>query len=278
MTKSDKSWLFRRPALSTLFFALALAGCEEGLSNIDSAPQTPSGNTVETVEIDVNAPEAFSITDMALWDGRPTFGGVWIAYPDIEQPERVRIRNSAAGKEVISALYKRERDFPGPKIELSADAAAALGVMAGTPAELTIVALRRKTVEVVVETPVEELDMATPLRRPTVEPATESAVTTPLPRSAATSIIATDIKESVLPPADGEGTYLQVSTLQTESRAEEVVAQLRQAGLNAEIHEYQTSNKTLYRIVVGPANSPEALEIMKRTVIELRFKDAFVLR
>lgn len=277
MTKSDRPWLFRRPALSTLFFALALAGCEEGLSNIDSAPQTPSDNTVETVEIDVIAPYAFSITDMALWDGRPTFGGVWIAYPDIEQPERVRIRNSAAGKEVIAALYKRERDFPGPKIELSADAAAALGVMAGTPAELTIVALRRKTVEVVVEAP-EELDMATPLRRPVVGPATESAVITPSPKPAATSIIATDIEESVLPPADGEGTYLQVSTLQTRSRAEEVVTQLREAGLNAEIREYQTSNKTLYRIVVGPANSPEALEIMKRTALKLRFKDAFVLR
>lgn len=270
MTNSDRPWFIRRLTISPLLCALVLAGCEEGLSNVDSISETPPETAVETVEIDVTAPEAFSITDMALWDGRPTFGGVWIAYPDIEQPERVRIRNDAAGKEVIGALYKRERDFPGPKIELSADAAAALAVQAGTPIELTIVALRRKTVEVEVEAPVKELDMTTPLQRPVAD-----AATTPTP------IITTDIEEAVLPPAEittgGEGTYLQVATLQIESNVEATVAKLRAAGLNVEIRERETSTKILYRIVVGPAATPEALEIMMNTVKELGFKDAFVL-
>ena len=293
----------RNSAIAPLLCALALAGCEEGLSG--ATPDTPAatGDTVETVEVDVIAPEAFSITDMALWDGRPTFGGVWIAYPDIEKPERVRIRNDATGKEVIGALYKREREFPGPKIELSADAAAALGVQAGTPVELTIVALRRKTVEVVVE--VEKPDMTTPLRRPvpepteaptaTEEPAEEPVVVAPKVEApevvvppvvvpTPTPIIATDIEETALPPvssateaADGQGTYVQVATLQSKSRADAVVAKLITAGLDVEIRERQVGEKTLYRIIVGPAKTPEALEIMMGVVNELGYKDAIVL-
>jgi rare lipoprotein A len=287
MRKSDKLWYFRRSTISPLLCALVLTGCEEGLTSIDSVTQTPTGNTVETVEVDVTAPEAFSITDMAIWDGRPTFGGVWIAYPDIEQPERVRIRNDAAGKVVIGALYKRERDFPGPKIELSADAALALGAQAGTPIELTIVALRRKTVKVEVEAPVEEIDMTRPLQRPIVKAAvvapTPEPAQTPEPEPAAapeptaTPIISTDIEEAVLPPVNGQGAYLQVATLQIKSRADAVISKLRTAGLNAEIRERETSTKILYRIIVGPAASPEALEIMKATVIELGYKDAIVL-
>lgn len=285
----------RKPAIA-LLGTLALAGCETGLSGATLEAPTVNGDTVEIVEVDVVAPEAFSITDMALWDGRPTFGGVWIAYPDIEKPERVRIRNDATGKEVIGALYKREREFPGPKIELSADAAAALGVLAGTPAELTIVALRRKTVEVVVEAPVSAPpDMTVPLRRPTpaetAEPVAvqtpEVPVPTPTPTPAPkpTPIIATDIAESALPPVnstsdttDGQGTYLQVATLQSKSRADATVAKLTTAGLNAEIRERQVGEKTLYRIIVGPAKTPEALEILLSVVNELGYTDAIILR
>lgn len=291
-------WQFsiRNSAIASLLCVLALAGCEEGLSGAATDAPAPSGDTIEIVEIDVTAPEAFSITDKALWDGRPTFGGVWIAYPDIEKPERVRIRNDATGKEVIGALYKRERDFPGPKIELSADAAAALGVQAGTPVELTIVALRRKTVEVVVEA--EEPNMTTPLRRrvpeltkapepvTVVTPEVEvpAVIVPPVVEPTPAPIIATDIQETALPPAtattdaaDGQGTYIQIATLQSKSRADAVIAKLTTAGLEAEIREHQAGGRTLYRIIVGPAKSPEALEIMMGVVKELGYKDAIVL-
>ncbi|MGE4610485.1 MAG: SPOR domain-containing protein [Paracoccaceae bacterium] len=257
---------------------------------------TPAENAVETIEVDVTVPEAFSIKDMALWDGRPTFGGVWIAYPDIDQPERVRIRNDATGKDVIGALYKRERDFPGPKIELSADAAAALGVLAGAPVELTIVALRRKTivVEIIPEPDPEitdqELNMSTPVRRQIIETdtpseedesVTQASPPDPIVIPAAIPIIATEIEETTLPSvqttANGPETYLQVATLQNRARAEEVVAKLITAGLQAEIRERQTETKILYRIIVGPAFSAEALEIMLSVVKELGFKDAIVL-
>ena len=293
----------RKSAITPLLCALSLAGCEAGLLGAVPDTPAPTGDTVETVEVDVTAPEAFSIIDNALWDGRPTFGGVWIAYPDIEKPERVRIRNNATGKEVIGALYKRERDFPGPKIELSADAAAALGVQAGTPVELTIVALRRKTVEVVVEA--EEPNMTTPLRRrvpepteaPTAAEPVEEPVVVVAPKVEAPEIvvppvvvptpapiIATDIEETALPPvtsatdeADGAGTYVQVSTLQSKSRADAAVVKLTTAGLDVEIREREAGGKTLYRIIVGPAKTPEALEIMMSVVNELGYTDAIIL-
>jgi len=294
----------RNSAVGSLLGVLVLAGCEEGFSSATTDAPVSTSDSVEIVEIDVTAPEAFSITDKALWDGRPTFGGVWIAYPGIEKPERVRIRNATTGKEVIGALYKRERDFPGPKIELSADAAAALGVQAGTPVELTIVALRRKTVEVVVEA--EEPNMTTPLRRPAPEPTEAPApvenpveepvavitpeievpavVVAPIVEPVPTPIIATDIEETALPAvgstpeaANGPGTYIQVATLQSKSRAEVTVQKLITAGLDAAIRERQVGDKTLYRIIVGPAKTPEALEIIMSVVKELGYTDAIVL-
>jgi len=52
-----------------------------------------------------------------LPDARPSFGGVWVAYPGNTQPERVNIRNVGNGKSVVGALFKREADNPGPKTD-----------------------------------------------------------------------------------------------------------------------------------------------------------------
>ena len=142
-------------------------------------------------------------------------------------------------------------------------------------------------------------DMTTPLRRPVPEP-TEASTVAEMPVEepvaaivpqiekpevvAPTPIIATNIEETTLAPvssateaADGQGTYVQVATLQSKSRADAVVAKLTTAGLDAAIRERQVGEKTLYRIVVGPVNSPEALEIMMGVVNELGYKDAIIL-
>ena len=41
------------------------------------------------VERDVEAPGVFQVTEAGLWDGRPSLGGVWVAHPDVTEPERV---------------------------------------------------------------------------------------------------------------------------------------------------------------------------------------------
>ncbi len=106
--------------------------------------ETPSDLiTVIGGDQDVEAPEIFKLTDKALWDGRPSLGGVWVAHTSVKDPERVIISNPANGKSVIGALFRREIDNPGPKLQLSSDAAEALGLLAGQPATLSVVALRR---------------------------------------------------------------------------------------------------------------------------------------
>ena len=123
--------------------ALALAGCEKGTGPFAAKPEGAAAEaapkaqkSTRLVDHDVEAPEVFQVTDQALWDGRPSLGGVWVASPDTKDPERVIMRNPANGRFVIGALFRRERDNPGPTLQISSDAAAALGILAGAPASI----------------------------------------------------------------------------------------------------------------------------------------------
>ncbi|WP_425052355.1 SPOR domain-containing protein [Psychromarinibacter sp. S121] len=135
--------------------AAVLAGCGENSdlfknttpgdeAAVTSGVDTPG--TTKLVERDVEVPEVFQVSDNGLWDGRPSLGGVWVAHPDVTEPERVIIRNNETGKFVIGALFKRERENPGPIFQVSSDAAAALGMLAGSPGALNVTALRREEV------------------------------------------------------------------------------------------------------------------------------------
>lgn len=122
-----------------------LLGCVEG-GNSSSAtgsqtiasPASRGGSARE-----VEAPEVFQVTDSALWDGRPSLGGIWVASPNVTEPERVVILNPATGKSVNGALFRRERDNPGPPLQVSSDAAEALGMLAGQPTSIRVTALRK---------------------------------------------------------------------------------------------------------------------------------------
>lgn len=136
----------------------APAGAEgEVAPDAAARPVKGAAKSVKLVDRDVEAPEVFSVTDMALWDGRPSLGGVWVASPDAVDPERVILRNAENGKFVIGALFRRERDNPGPALQISSDAAAALGLLAGQPGKIGVTALRRE------EAPVTAPDASKPL-------------------------------------------------------------------------------------------------------------------
>ncbi len=150
-----------RPLLA-LAAALALAGCTEGSQPFGFLKGTPKADgadgeaaqgatpatSARRVERDIEAPEVFSADEDGLWDGRPSLGGVWVASPDAKDPERVILRNPANGKFVIGALFRRERENPGPKLQISSDAASALGLLAGQPGKINVTALRREEVPV----------------------------------------------------------------------------------------------------------------------------------
>ncbi len=135
--------------------AFGLGGCQTGLTWNAADPSLAGNGTTRLVERDVEAPDVFQVTEDGLWDGRPSLGGVWLAHPSATDPERVIIRNEANGRFVIGALFRRERDNPGPALQVSSDAASALGLLAGAPAVLNVTALRREEVA-------EDIALATP--------------------------------------------------------------------------------------------------------------------
>lgn len=152
----------------------------------DSASGAPAAG-----ERDVEAPKLFNMTAKALWDGRPSLGGVWVAHTSVRDPERVMMRNPANGKSVVGALFRREIDNPGPPLQLSSDAAEALGLLAGQPATLQVVALQRVEAPPAPAKPAVAAAPAvttTPLPKPAAKPAKGSADTEQLTSAAAAAI------------------------------------------------------------------------------------------
>jgi SPOR domain len=154
-----------RAGIRGIVFGLAAAGflmgCVEGGGAGGEGPGVAASPAKKKSGAqDVEAPDVFETTDSALWDGRPSLGGIWVAAPEVTNPERAIMFNPATGKSVTGALFKRERENPGPRLQLSSDAAEALGILAGQPTEIRVTALR-KAAEVE-ETPADETAAADP--------------------------------------------------------------------------------------------------------------------
>lgn len=168
---------------------------KEGAASATRASIKPT----KLIERDVEAPDVFAATEAGLWDGRPSLGGVWVAHPDVKDPERVVIRNSANGKDVIGALFRRERDIPGPRLQASSDAAVALGMLAGAPVKLEVIALRREEIA-----PAPPAVAETPAEAATVPQATEVAEATLDPVAGAAAAIDASEVAKAAPDADPE--------------------------------------------------------------------------
>lgn len=180
---------------------------------------------------DIEAPEVFSVTDEALWDGRPSLGGVWVASPDVVDPERVIMRNPANGRFVIGALFRRERDNPGPLLQISSDAAEALGLLAGQPAMIEVTALRRQD--------------AAPAQTTLAAPAEDTA---PDADADITDIAAAAIQNATAPVAGDVGGLIQVGIFSVEANAQRAVQMLAQAGIAASVSSEASQGKTFWSV------------------------------
>ena len=202
--------------------AFALAGCVPGTgpdgASGDAKPALLGGGpSPVSVERDVEAPQVFNLTGQGLWDGRPSLGGVWVAHTSVKDPERVMIRNPKNGKSVVGALFRPEREMPGPGLQVSSDAAEALGLLAGQPAELTVVALRREEKPVPPEAEIGAEDAAP------VEVAAENA--------AAESAAAPAPEPAAAPPAEGAAPVPATETPMADATAEPAPAPKKSGGL-----------------------------------------------
>ena len=270
---------------------VALSGCEGadlpaflqgggGGANTDTASQSGTRST-RLVERDVEAPEVFQVNEPGLWDGRPSLGGVWAAHPDVSEPERVIIRNAANGNFVIGALFRKERETPGPRLQISSDAAAALDVLAGSPTTLNVVALRREEVaDDAAPAPdagvADSLDAPTDVAETTLDPIAETAAAaldaapaaapapaqTPQPRPAASSL---------------EKPFIQIGIFSIEQNANNTATAMRQAGMIPTVLEQSSSGKTFWRVIVGPAQTSAERSALLANIKDQGFTDAYAV-
>lgn len=258
-----------------------LAGCDENGKFALNLPQGAASNAAGTtkstklVERDVEAPGVFSVTDQGLWDGRPSLGGVWVAHPDVTEPERVIIRNTGNGKFVIGALFRRERDLPGPKLQISSDAAEALSVLAGAPAPLNVTALRREEAEPEAQAaPTGTIDAPADVTETTLDPiasagaAIEAAAPTPAPAPAPAPAPQTS---SLAKP------FIQIGIFSIEANANRAAKQMRGAGLSPTVKKSTINGKAFWRVVVGPAANKSQLNKILSTIKSEGFSDAYAV-
>ena len=275
--------------------AIALvAGCQD-LSTFSLAQPSataPGGadvtrsNTTRLIERDVEAPDVFQVTTAGLWDGRPSLGGVWVAHADAKDPERVIIRNEDNGNFVIGALFRKERDIPGPDIQVSSDAAAALGLLAGAPASLNVTALRKETVPeamdavgagplpVAAEVTTSSLDDAD--LEATAAAAIEAAAPDPQPIPGVDAAAPTPVSaDAATARSSLEKPYVQIGIFSVEGNARRTAERLRGAGVVPTVLAQESRGKPFWRVIVGPANSAADRAEVLKTVKAEGFSDAY---
>ncbi len=280
----------------TLVLALGLlAGCNENgqfvamdafKSNTSTSDQPEPGSAIKTVERDVEAPDVFSATEDGLWDGRPSLGGVWVAHPDVTEPERVIIRNTTNDKFVVGALFRRERDIPGPRLQISSDAAEALGMLAGAPAQLNVTALRKEEVSVAPEldAPVEADLVAAPadVVATPLDPIQSAAAAIDAPAPAATGIAPKPAPEATPAAARAPATglskpFIQIGIFSVEANAERTAKQMRGAGIIPTVKTFERSGKPFWRVVVGPAGTAAERKQLLSKIKSEGFTDAYAV-
>lgn len=313
MTADRINTPFRRKAGTAVLVALgmlALTGCDESgqfslLQNNGAAGGEAAANrSVRLVERDVEAPEVFQVTEAGLWDGRPSLGGVWVAHPDVTEPERVIIRNTANGNFVIGALFRREVNTPGPRVQVSSDAAATLAMLAGQPVQLNVTALRREEVPTAgseegaeAEATVEALpapgeisetrldpiaSAAAAIEAAPARPASATASPTPPPtRPAATPATQVQTAAAAAPAPRASGLdkpYLQIGIFSIEANANRAATAMRNAGMVPEVRQQTSQGKTFWRVLVGPAATAAERSTLLAKIKEEGFTDAYAVR
>ena len=242
-----------------------LAGCA-GLDLGEDASSDAPSTVTNLVERDVEAPDVVNISETGLWDGRPSLGGIWVAHPDAKDPEKVIIRNLQNGKFVIGALFRREGEFSGPSLQLSSDAADALGILAGQPTKVSVVALRRQSV------PVE-----TPEAVKAENQVTEESLD-PIQQTAEAAIAAADTPTQKPKPSSLRKPYLQIGIFGVETNARGAVSSMNAKGLAASMSKLTLNNKPFWRVIVGPAATSAEMSAMRKTVTAAGFADAYAVK
>ncbi len=291
------------PISMAITTAFSLAACDaNGDFTFASGDGTPNATTAgaatpapaRTVEQDVERPDVFEVTDRGLWDGRPSLGGIWVAHPDVTDPERVVIRNPANEKSVVGALFRRERENPGPPLQISSDAADALGILPGAPTQISVVVLRREDIAVKAALPVNAVvaDLAAPatIAQTPLDPAPGAAAPIAVADTAAPAVeaslppaapvlpvVVAAEAEVAVAPVTLSGPMVQIGVFSIERNASGTAEMLRTAGIATSVLAEQAGGRTVWRVVSGPTEDDAARAAVLAQIKDLGFVDAFAI-
>jgi hypothetical protein len=230
------------------------------------------------------------VTDDALWDGRPSLGGVWVASPEAMDPERVILRNPANGKFVIGALFRRERDNPGPTLQISSDAAAALGLLAGQPGKVSVTALRREEApQTAPDATKPILDQAETVETETLDPVagagaaiakaeSEGKGKKAKPAAPAAPLVTAPAKgaapapQTAAPASPGAAGLIQIGIFSVEENAKRAVDTLTKAGVAVTMRAEKAQGKPFWSVTAK--GDAQALAKVKSA----GFTDAYFLK
>ncbi len=264
-------------------FSLLQPSADAAVTAEGAKDATPSSTRL--VERDVEAPDVFQVTEAGLWDGRPSLGGVWVAHQDVTEPERVIIRNTANNKFVIGALFRRERDNPGPRVQVSSDAATALGMLAGQPAKVNVTALRREEVaEQPAIAPTAEAPPApAEVTASKLDPVSAAAAAIDAAEAKATAPVAAPATPPKPKPAPKPRAssltkpWLQIGIFSVEANAKRTADKMRKAGMVPTVHKQSSQGKTFWRVVVGPASNKSERSALLKQIKAQGFGDAYAV-
>lgn len=291
---------------------IGLAACDDDgkFAFPSSGSDTPKANLAagipaqtQTTEEDVERPDIFEVSDRGLWDGRPSLGGAWVAHPDVSDPERALIRNVTTGETIVGALFRRERENPGPLLQVSSDVADALGILAGAPTDLYVVALRRREVATEVDAdPAENAviaDLETPVNIETapldpiagaaaaIDAAEETTATaaSALPQAAAVAapvaaVVATaddEVAAPALEPTTLDGPKVQIGVFSVETNANAAAQRLRDINIATSVIAQEVGGRTVWRVVSGVSTDASERDVAIARIKDLGYVDAFVV-
>lgn len=281
--KSKLSNLLKSTAVPLVALSV-LAGCQGGglpFGQSDSAQSQAPAQSVQLVERDIEAPEVFQVTEKGLWDGRPSLGGVWVAHPEVLDPERVIIRNQSNGKFVIGALFRRERENPGPALQVSSDAAAALEMLAGAPVELQVVALRREEVTEATNTAVVDFEEPAEITATSLDPIAGAAAA--IDAAETEQVASVQAPPAVPAPTSAPASstlskpFIQLGIFSVEENATRTADQMRSAGIVPTVKEQSSQGRAFWRVIVGPAATEAERADLLAKVKGMGFADAYAV-
>ena len=151
-------------------------------------------------------------------------------------------------------------------VQLSSDAADALGILAKQPTNVSVVALRSRTVPE--ETPEAEM----------VETQVIEESLDPIQKNAETAIASADTQTPTPKPSNLIKPYLQIGIFGVEANARRSVSSMTTKGLSASMSKLTLNNKPFWRVIVGPAATTTEMAAMRKTVTDAGFADAYAVK